>query len=853
MRTLFTSFIVSAILTTACCTVRAQTLQLQAHTTFGWRGDGSIQAGPTPSGGDYYWLASNSGSGTGDNLNRGMAHNPLNNHLYIPFRTNSTSAPEGVHILDGTTGAEITPGLDISGITNGGTITLIKIDVADDGVIYAMNFGSAPGTKNTVYRWSDETSVATVAFAGNPAPTTSSQWGYTFDVRGAGPNTQILLTTSSTTPASGRVASLLTTADGTNFTARQLNTDAEPGSIGYYGAAAFGPGNTFWAKSLNNPLQYFSFDTNAGTATVLKLYDLNEFPATIGPFGVQLANNRVAGVDVSTPDSIMLFSFASTTGDMAFLSRTNAPTDNINRYGMGSVIFKGNMVYSLDCNNGVWALDIVSAAPPPSAPYISGPVLRYGPAGTNLPLASFVSGSPAPTIRWQVSHSISNTAFVDIPGATTPVLTLTNLQVSDEGLYHLVASNEWGVLTSVDAQVLVFPDTTGMITPLWSLAPGSRPYVTPDATSTPYQRALTYNALSNQVIIVSRTNTTSVSGLTINVINATTGADLYKLDKTDITGGSIILLAIAAADDGAIYACNQVNSASATTPLKIYRWANSGPGTVPALIFTNGPSDFFGTTRWGDTLAVRGSGINTELLLDDLSGTAAILKPTDATMLTWTSTVFTAFYGSGTIGRSLEFGLTNTIWQKKRSNRLLLASYEAALGIGLEQASYEAFSTNLGPVALNSSRQLLAGIEFATVQQPVNAVILPDMLVVYNVEDLANPRLIGRFPMPAGQTAARPNANSIAQVIFQGNRLYAVEGNNGIMGFTVPYPTLDITRIGSSSLLRWASAEPGYKLQATPALSGGWTNLPQTATNINSRYLVSDSTAEPMKFYRLKK
>ncbi|HRT55048.1 MAG TPA: hypothetical protein P5038_00320 [Candidatus Paceibacterota bacterium] len=865
MKASLRSFILAAIVLSVAAANAAQTLRFQPHPGFGFRGDGSIQPG------DYYWLTATTGTGTGDNLQRGMAYNPLNNHLYIPHRTNSVSVPEGIHILDADTGQEIYPGLDLSGITNGGTISMVKIGVAEDGVIYAMNFGSWPGTRATVYRWSDESAVATIAFAGNPAPTTSSQWGYTFDVRGKGTNTQILLTTSSTSASAGTVASLLTTADGTNFTARQLNTDAPPGSIGYFGAAAFGPGNTFWAKSLNNPLQYFSFDTNSGTATTLRLYELNEFPATIGPFGLQLQSNWLAGVDVSTPDSVMLFSFTNTTGELTYLSKTNTPTDNLNRYAMGSVIFRRagttNVVYVLNCNNGILALDVVPEPAPAEPPYISGPVLRYGPEGSDITFSAFVLGSEPLSLQWQVSHSISNTAFENIPWGTGRTLTLTNVSVWDEGLYRLTASNPLGQATSVEVQLLVMPKAAGVLEPLWSLAPGSRPYITADASSTPFQRSIAYNALSNQVLIVSRTNANLIAGLTINVLDGTTGAHLYRLNTNGLpsgaAAGSISLLCIAVADDGAVYAANEVNAAApdGNGAYRLYRWADTDPNTLPELIYSGQPAGE--SSRWGDTLAIRGSGTNTEILIDGIAGSspyggtwAAILVPSNGVMNTWISKsngfMQVATYSSG-LGRSLQFGQGNTYWQKRKGGPLMHCAYDLEYRYSTELASYAAFSTNLGAVTLDFSRNLLAGIDYATIQQPANAVVLPDMLVVYDIANLANPRLIGRFPMPAGQTAARANANFISQVVFGRDRLYVVEGNNGVLALAIPDPTLALTRSGSASMLNWTNADKGFVLEWSDSLTGTWTAVSQPVTVDGNRFSVTETATAERRFYRLRK
>ena len=77
---------------------------------------------------------------------------------------------------------------------------------------------------------------------------------------------------------------------------------------------------------------------------------------------------------------------------------------------------------------------------------------------------------------------------------------------------------------------------------------------------TPLYRGIAYNSLSNQVYIISRTGPSD--GLTINALDATTGEDLYQLNTSGISGGSIILLAMGVGEDGALYAANMDTSAT---------------------------------------------------------------------------------------------------------------------------------------------------------------------------------------------------------------------------------------------------------------------------------------------------
>src|SRR6185436_1460644 len=135
------------------------------------------------------------------------AYNPVTRHLILVNMAGALS----VNVLDAATGADL--GTMATNGISGGTFKLLMVGVADDGVIYASNFGSLPGTTPTVYRWANESAQPTIAFQGDPTGGIQNrQWGNALDVRGAGSNTQILL------PSGGQqFVAVLTTANGTNF------------------------------------------------------------------------------------------------------------------------------------------------------------------------------------------------------------------------------------------------------------------------------------------------------------------------------------------------------------------------------------------------------------------------------------------------------------------------------------------------------------------------------------------------------------------------------------------------------------------------------------------------------------
>lgn len=385
--------------------------------------------------------------------------------------------------------------------------------------------------------------------------------------------------------------------------------------------------------------------------------------------------------------------------------------------------------------------------------------------------------------------------------------------------------------------------------PLWSLAPGSRAYITTDASSTPNQRSIAYNALSNHIYVVSRTG--AGTGLTLNVLDAATGTHLYQLNTNGITGGSIILLAIAVADDGAIYAANMVAN-TFVSPFKIYRWTNAASSTIPLVVYSGDPGTTLGN-RWGDSLNVRGTGTNTQLILDATnSQMAAILAPTDSSLTNFVPTTYNHGYAGNTVGRSLQFGPTNTFFLKKKSAAtppvampLNLIRYESAPSV-TTLISMPDFHPQLGPVAIDLSRGLAAGIFFVT-----NSA-LPDRLIVFDISNLNSPFQIAQYNFPVNH---QPNANFIGEVAFAGDRIVALEGNNGMLAVPAALPTmphLNISMSGSTAQLSWSNSVASFILQASLSLApAAWTNVALPVTLAGSVNTVSDPTGGTPRFYRL--
>jgi streptogramin lyase len=80
-------------------------------------------------------------------------------------------------------------------------------------------------------------------------------------------------------------------------------------------------------------------------------------------------------------------------------------------------------------------------------------------AGATATFTSHASGTPTPTVRWQVSTS--GGAFTDVAGATSDTLTISNTTVAMSGnKYHAVFTNSAGAATSTAATLTVNPATS---------------------------------------------------------------------------------------------------------------------------------------------------------------------------------------------------------------------------------------------------------------------------------------------------------------------------------------------------------------------------------------------------------
>jgi hypothetical protein len=471
-----------------------------------------------------------------------------------------------------------------------------------------------------------------------------------------------------------------------------------------------------------------------------------------------------------------------------------------NLTNLDAATYDVRIVGSITVTSAPAVLTVVTASPPA---IVSQPKSRTDYLGT--PVTFSVSATSSYPMGFQWRHAGTNLWDTGtVSGALGSNLTISSLSGADAGSYSVVVSNVGGTTLSSDAvQTILDPGDQSRWRPMWSCATGINPWATgTGGPNTPTERTIAYNSASNQLYVVQRNG----ARVTIYVLNATNGTFLYNLNTNGFNyTGNIPLCGIAVADDGALYACNNDTSGTGIPTPKVYRWANSDPGTTPQLVYSGDPLGGV-NARWGDALEARGSGLNTVLLTDDhqpntdnasLAPDVFVLQP-NGSMSSFAGKVYAldqnnnpAFVSS--IGHTLQFDPSGTaFWFKHYGQALAENSYNPSSpnrSPATFLASYSGFAGTVGPATQLFSKKLLAALDFTG-----GVSTLADQLELYDVSNPSSPTLIASNQFPA---AAIANVNRIGQIIMTSNFVFAIDANNGLLAMQLVTPPMLLTNIGT--------------------------------------------------------
>ena len=797
--------------------------------------------------------------GTGG-TERGLAFNPATSNLLLVSRLN---ADPSVVALDALTGAQ-KYFLDVTGIpgsTPGVSLGLNLIGVADDGAVYGAGVTiSATSPPFYIYCWPDDSSnnPPAMVFAGDPAATVQPnlRWGDSIAVRGAGADTQILLA-----PGTGTNVVLLRTVSGLDF-----QTEIPPAVITVTGVGsgfarfglAFGPGtNTFWAKTSGGSLYLIEFDLNSGTGAVLQAFSTLVVPAGVRGIGVDKTQKFLAGVMLeSLGDNVRLYDVSDLVAGPLFRDQEVFVTQNPTTQGTAAIATGNNLLFALDENNGLKAFAINTSYVPPSVSIVAQPANRTAMEGATVIFSALAAGMQPIAYQWRLNGTNNLVDGPNVSGANTNVLTLRNITTNSAGNYSLYANNVFGSATSSNALLTVLPTfNTAQMTNLWNLLPGDRAYLGTNST----ERGLAFNPATTNLLLVSRAS----ADPSVVVLDAVTGAEKHFLDVTGIPGTtpnvSLGLSTIGVADDGVVFGASVAVNFISTT-FYLYRWPDDSGANAPSAVFAGDPAAAVQPgLRWTDSLAVRGSGPSTQILISPGSGTnIALLRSTSG--LDFQNEIPPAIIAvsgvpSGFAQTGLAFGPgTNTFWAKTPNNSLYLIQFDLNSSTGAVLYAYatNSVAASLRAISTGKNQSFLAGIALET----------SDNVRLYDISDLA----VG--PVLRDQEVfATFNLNNTVggtgATAFGGDYLFALDTNNGLKAFLlntnyIPslsgFPITGIIESGGAVILTWQSvAGHAYHVQTNSSLvSANWTDLSGAITAAGATTSYTNLISAPAKFYRVR-
>ncbi len=857
-------------------------------------------------------LVANTHIATGD-VNRGLAYDSISNQVFVCNKgiTGSGSTP-AIDVFDGTNGTYI-GSANVTGVSTG-TFLLDQVVVADDGVLYSANLQQTIISGFKIYRWNNWNNAPTVAFSGDPSGgTLSRRMGDNLVIKGAGASTVILgpMTTASGTQATTNVA-LFSTTDGATFTPTVLQIAGLPappgGNNGPAIAVTFYTNNTFLFKQGGTSLYLVQYPTNFASlpspvqATVI---DTNTTFSPSGNVGQTSLDYSASGsllaaigpIPNAAPSSTpVALNLANPINPLTSVGGTNSVHANANGNFIGGVALGGqgktNLLFTLDCNNGVhgWGLTFV---PAPVLPTITTQPVG-GTFYTNLGSYTFtVSGAGSTPLYyyWQY-NTVSNlaTATTVFFATNTPTFTINPLTTNASGWYNVIVSNAAGTSNSMAVQLTVSaPLASAFVTKLWSLpADNSAPYL-----DTSYNtRGLAFDPFTMSVVVAEH------AAAQIYALDATNNGQLkfpVTGDTTGLQSGSIFPLGqVGVADDGALYCCNvssyqpgQQNGGGVDFTISRFPFVASytnADGTVnssntPAIAFQGDPGNglvpaangtYSGGDRWGDSFAIRGGGANTQILLgtyQTISGNQFGTGPgtnicilttmdgmnfTPTTLVIYDPTQSSNTPPSGFAYLGVAWGASNTFWTKSPGYNLRQIQYDLVAGTG---TVIQSFSTTAGQGSLNDldglgldvSNNILAGVLTSDVPNDLELLQIPS----------------AGFPPQSYYQAFFPtynvNANGNAATTIKFPYIFSLDANNGILALKYSVPLLPFhivqTFAPGKEVLTWQTIiGRTYQLQSAAGLASPvWSNV-VAAIKVNASGSLSytnTSTASPALFYRV--
>lgn len=568
------------------------------------------------------------------------------------------------------------------------------------------------------------------------------------------------------------------------------------------------------------------------------------------------ATSGVANLTVILPPSInsQPASITNNTGTTAIFSVDTSGTSPSHQWRMnGNVLNNGGNVsgatsptltlssvsaldeagYSVVVSNSAGsvtsAVATLTVAQPPTL--LTQPQSQTRSAGENAAFSIVASGFQPMSFQWRWNGD-------PIAGATDSTYTRSSVQLSDAGNYSVVISNSVGTVTSSNGGLAVIPtEPYATITNIWNIRADSRAYVTAGHT----ERGIAINPFTGHVLLASRSAQVAGS-LGIFILDGETGAELGAMNVAAINNTAFFKLSkIGVAEDGAIYAANMTTS-SAVNDFFIYRWADES--AAPTIAYSGKP-DAGVTLRWGDSLAIRGGGTNTQIMVSGSGATTNIAVFTTSNGLSFQVAKLTASpaVNPGEFAQGLTFGTGDNFFSKHATHSSNVVK-QFSLNLGANSATQTAsapMDDNVISMRLLTQQSLLC-----TVLDDNSTTNSGHQVRLYDVANFSSPVLVSNFFfLPIANGTNSPNLNRAGHVDTDGTRIVALDTQNGVVALKLIFggpPTLSshpanlLVKVGSNATFAVEAIGVGLHYQwlfgGNPILNA--TNSSFTILNVQS-------------------
>jgi len=307
------------------------------------------------------------------------------------------------------------------------------------------------------------------------------------------------------------------------------------------------------------------------------------------------------------------------------------------------------------------------------------------------------------------------------------------------------------------------------------------------------ERSIGYSRTANELYITSRS-----SGVRVRILNPVTGEEINALngglDMTGVSGGIFPINCVGVAEDGVIFGCNLCSPVSASSPFKIYRWADSN--SPPEVVFN---SNIITSGRMGDTFDVFGSGGNTLLVAGESNsagtgprnGYAVFTAPPPDSGIEF-SGLLVGFLGTNPAAGDFRAGITfmdsDSVIGSQGTGGFKFTNFDQATGEFVRAKTLTNLLERPMDFIVLGGRPLLATIECNG--NTTTPAATYSTVRIYDLTDPETPVLAasGRTATSYfSQGTSGPGTGSVqwAPLTDSTANLYALSTNNGIQAFSV--------------------------------------------------------------------